>query len=155
MSKNVDELRAEALAKYDQRAVRLVDELNSFLKMLVIQREAIEKSLFEGLGYKGDKVDVKAVTASKELSLAYTRLVEAQIKLDKHLKAVADQMTPEEEAEAVRKYIYAMEPYERGRFLKTVIQTHNRRAGIVTNKIERDVAGVNLEDDNDQDENGA
>jgi hypothetical protein len=124
-----DELREKALAKFDARSVRLIDEIEAMLKLLVFQREALQNNLFSGLGYKQDSVDLKTVAASKELTLAYTRMVEAQIKLDKHLKQVADLMTPEEEREAVKKYILSLPVKEAGDLLQIIIKKHDARKG--------------------------
>jgi len=135
-AKEVDTLRLEAIARFDQRGVRLVDELNSMLKLLTFQREALQKSLFSEFGYRQEAVDLKTVQASKELTLAYTRMVEAQIKLDKALKSLADQMTPEEEKETVRKYIRAMTPFDRGRFMDDELQWH-RKTTVAGGKFER------------------
>jgi hypothetical protein len=122
-----DELREKALAKFDARSVRLVDEIEAMLKLLVFQREALQNNLFSGLGYKQDSVDLKTVAASKELTLAYTRMVEAQIKLDKHLKQVAELMTPEEEKEAVKKYVNSLDKDTAGRLIEKLIEMYNKR----------------------------
>jgi hypothetical protein len=62
------------------------------------------------------------------LALAYTRLTDAQIKLNKHLKDIADVMTPEEEKAAVRKYVQAMSQMDRGVFISDLIKWHNDRS---------------------------
>ncbi len=119
--------KEKTLAKYDDKSVRLIDELEEMLKILVWQRETLGNQVKAGFGYKQDTIDLKAVTASKELSMAYTRMVEAQIKLDKHLKAVADMMTPEEEKEAVEKYFQVLETGEAGKLLSKIVDKHNSR----------------------------
>jgi hypothetical protein len=119
--------KERVLAKYDDKSVRLIDELEEMLKILVWQRETLGNQVKAGFGYKQDTIDLKAVTASKELSMAYTRMVEAQIKLDKHLKAVADMMSPEEEKEAVEKYFQTLETGEAGKLLSKIVDKHNDR----------------------------
>lgn len=125
--KDVAELRAAVVKKFDSRAVRLVDELEAMLKLLVFQREALQNQVMDGLGYKQMAIDLKTVQASKELSLAYTRLVEAQIKLNKSLKDLADQATPEEEKETIRKWIRAQNNYDRNDFLRHEVEWHNKQ----------------------------
>jgi hypothetical protein len=127
MSMNVEELREKALAKFDARSVRLIDELEEMLKLLVFQREALKNSAFEGLGYKQKTLDINQVRASKELSFAYTRMVEAQIKLDKHLKQVAEMMTPEEERDAVKKYVASLSTADSCALLSEMVSAHNRK----------------------------
>lgn len=134
--------KEKTLAKYDDKSVRLIDELEEMLKILVFQRETLKNQLHSGYGYKQDTIDLKAVTASKELSMAYTRMVEAQIKLDKHLKAVAEMMTPEEEMEAVEKYFQALDTGVAGKLLSKIVDKHNER--IDTYGIKKEVR-----DDND------
>lgn len=126
-SKTVDELREAVIKKFDARAVRLQDELEAMLKLLVFQREALQNQVMEGLGYKQLGIDLKTVQASKELSLAYTRLVEAQIKMNKSLKELAESATPEEEKETIRKWIRAQDNYARNDFLRHEVEWHNKQ----------------------------
>lgn len=132
------------LAKYDDKSVRLIDELEEMLKILMFQRETLKRQLTSQLG-RQDVIDLKAVTASKELSMAYTRMVEAQIKLDKHLKAVADMMSVEEEKEAVAKYFQTLETGEAGKLLSKIVDKHNER--VDATGISKQIRSEN--DDND------
>lgn len=145
---NLEKLRVAAMAKNDSRGARLVDELEALLKLLRFQREALNNECFEGMGYKQMAADKSTILKSKELSLAYTRLVEAQIKLNKSLKDIAEQMTPEDERGAVRKYIQAMEPADRGKFIHELWEYHQAHRGYnpgrqmaepVENEVEKDV----------------
>lgn len=127
-SKEVDVLRREAIARNDARGARVMDELEEMLKLCRFQREALKNECADAFGYKQLAADLKTVQKTEKLALAYTRLTDAQIKLNKHLKEVAEIMTPEEELDAVRKYIQAMPQLERGLLLHRLITYHNDRA---------------------------
>ena len=110
--KSPDDLRKEAIAKYDNRGARLIDEIQETLKLLRFQREALQKECFDGMGYKQLAADINTLRKSKELSLAYSRLAEAEIKVNKAMKDMAEGMTPEEEKEAVVKFLKSLPPLE-------------------------------------------
>lgn len=123
-----EELRKDALARNDARGIRIMDELEEMLRLCRFQREALKNECTDGFGYKQLAADLKTVQKTEKLALAYTRLTDAQIKLNKHLKDIADVMTPEEEKSAVRKYIQAMSQMDRGVFISDLIKWHNDRS---------------------------
>src|SRR5882672_7349717 len=96
-SKEPEQKRAEAMAKYQAGSASLMGELEAMYKNVKWQRECVEKNQISGMGHKQETVDPKTIKAIGELSLALTRLVDAKIKLDKHLKKAGEESTPEED----------------------------------------------------------
>lgn len=126
---STDTLRDRALVKYNARGAALEEELEAMLKLLRFQREKVEQTMFSGLGYKQDTgIDKDSIVAAKELSLGYSRLTEAQIKLNKSMKELADTLTPEEQIDAVRQFLRQMEPGKLADFLDVEIKQYNKTA---------------------------
>lgn len=109
VSTEVDKTRESARAAYEKLVLRLQDELDRLIKMYAWTREAMERSMFEGMGYKQLDVDEKSVKKLKELTIGMNSLVETKIKWDKAQKQLAATMTPAEEMAAVMTYIEALD----------------------------------------------
>lgn len=115
-----------AVAKHSARSTDLKTELDSYIRLCQHARECLENSFFSGMGYKQEGLSKDDVSALSALSIAMERAISARIKYDKHTKSFAEQMTPEEEREAIEEYILAMVPTERIKFIRKVVSRHNK-----------------------------
>lgn len=124
-NKDSEKLRAEAYARYSTAGVSLVQELDNILRALAFQREVVEKEMLRGQGFKGETFDLKLVAATKELTLAYSSAVTSKIKLSKHMKDIAEEMTHDEQVVAVKEFIKVMEQLPRRTLLRELTNYHN------------------------------
>lgn len=120
--KNELQRKAEAYARYSNSAVSLVQELDNILRALAFQREKIERDMVEVNFF-----DKNMVFALKELTLSYSSAVTAKIKLDKHMKSLADNMTQDEQMSAVINFIQLLDGRERSNVLRELIKWHNEQ----------------------------
>ena len=109
----------------NERVVRLKDELNKVLDLVVHSRQALENELSGGIAQKAQFIDKVFVSKLKDLSSCYNTLTDSRIRLDKAEASLEKDMTPEDEKRAVTEYIMAMNARERGIFLKSMITKHN------------------------------
>jgi len=126
-SKSMDELRAEAYARYSKAGVSLVQELDNILRALAFQRETLETNMMAGQAFKGEFFDPKLVVALKELTLSYSSAVNAKIKLDKHMKQIAETMTYDEQVDAVVNFVQTMDADKRNKILRDLTNYHNEQ----------------------------
>jgi hypothetical protein len=111
--------------------VRIADEVQKNLNIAAWLRESLENGMGAsfGVGKNGEApkcgVDTKLVQAWRDVVKAMEALTACKIKLDKNAKTMAEQMTPDQELEAVRDYVRALEPSVRGLFLRGELEWHN------------------------------
>ena len=109
------------------RAVRLKNELNVMLELIVKMRERLENELAD-VTHKF--IDDKFITKVNKLSQSFERLTSARIQLDKAEKALEAEMTPAEEMAAVREFILTgLDNTERAKFLWKLNEAHKKLTG--------------------------
>lgn len=118
-------MKADTTKQKNERVVRLKDELNKVLDLVVHSRQALENELSGGIAQKAQFIDKVFVSKLKDLSSCYNTLTDSRIRLDKAEASLEKDMTPEDEKRAVTEYIMAMNGRERGIFLKSMITKHN------------------------------
>lgn len=83
--------------------LRLKEELDATLRVVASTREQLSK---EGeLLEKAGLVDDKFLRKLKELTASFNSLTESKIRLDKAERAMEEDLTPEEERQAVLSYL--------------------------------------------------
>jgi hypothetical protein len=106
----------------NERVVRLKEELNLILQLVVHSRESLDNELDSEFAQKKLSIDEKFLRKLKELTACYNSLTDARIRLDKSERSLEKEMTPAEERETVRAFIRSMEINERSEFLKNEVQ---------------------------------
>lgn len=109
----------------NERVIRLKEELNLILELVVHSREALKNELSTEFAQKRLSVDKTFLTKLKELTACYNSLTDARIRLDKADRSLEKDLSPAEEKEAVREFILSLGGDERGRFLRQMIVSHN------------------------------
>lgn len=117
--------RADVLAKVANSAVDLQQEWDELLKLLRFQRESLWNNMTKGFGYKQEQLDSGDARLAVQLTGCYDKAVAAKIKLDKHLKDMADGMSKEEEVASIKKYIENLDSTTRRGMLIELLQFHN------------------------------
>lgn len=108
--------------------VRIADEIQANLNLARWLRECLENAMGAAVGTANKLgVDNKTVQSWRDVVKAMEALTACKIKLDKNAKQMAEQMTPEEELEAVRSYIRSLDNEARGQFLTNEQRWHERR----------------------------
>ncbi len=111
------------------RAIRLKEELNLILELVVHSRESLNNELNSEFAQKKLSVDKPFISKLKDVSACYNSLTDARIRLDKAEKALEAEMTPAEEMAAVRAFIMALDNKERIMFLNKLFEAHKRITG--------------------------
>lgn len=106
------------------RVIRLKEELNLILELVVHSREALNNELSSEFAQKKLSIDKEFLSKLKDLSACYNTLSASRIQLDKSERSLEKEMTPAEEKGAVRDFILALSGYERGAFLRELIAGH-------------------------------
>lgn len=113
------------------RIIRLKEELNLILELVVHSREALTNELDSEFAQKKRSIDAVFLKKLKELTIMYETLTKSRISLDKAEHALEREMTPADELRAVRDFIKSLEPMERGENLRDLIKWHNEQMLIV------------------------
>jgi hypothetical protein len=95
-----------------QIVLRLKEELDAALRLVVHVRESLENELATEWAQKKLAVDKSFLSKLKELASAFNSLTDSKVRLDKAERMMEEDLTPAEELEAVRGYLLAMEPIE-------------------------------------------
>jgi uncharacterized protein YdcH (DUF465 family) len=98
--------------------VRLKDELDKTIALVVHARESLDNELDSEWAQKKLSVDKAFLAKLKELTASFNSLTESKIRLDKAEKAIEKELTPEEEREAVKYYLMAMKPSDMVQLVK-------------------------------------
>lgn len=108
------------------KAIRIADEVERTIRLVSWLRVCIETSMGSALGTREQKgVDNASLKQLKEVVTMLNHLSEAKVRLDKSAKQMAEEMTHEEELEAVRAFVRALEPTERLSFIGDEMAWHN------------------------------
>lgn len=99
-------------SKRNEIIVRLKDELDSTIKLVVHAREALSNELDGEWAQKKLGIDDKFLRKLKELTASFNSLTESKIRLDKAERAMESDLTAEEEAEAVVSYLSQLDPWD-------------------------------------------
>lgn len=109
----------------NERVIRLKEELNRILELVVHSREALENELKSETAQRKLFIDEKFIKKLKELTGCYNALTQSRIQLDKAERTLEKELTPGEERDAVVEFIQALDGIERGRLLKRLVIWHN------------------------------
>lgn len=93
----------------NQAITRLKEELDNAIKLVVHARESLDNELDSEWAQKKLSVDKAFLGKLKELTASFNSLTEAKIRLDKAEKAMEEDMSPQEEYEAVLRYLADMD----------------------------------------------
>lgn len=113
-----------SLRERNARVIRMKDELIKMLDLVTRCRESVEAEVSTGIAAEMKFVDADFLKRIKELSVIFNNMTDARIRLDKAERAIENDLTPSEEYEAVRMYVRALDPKERGQFLRTEVEWH-------------------------------
>lgn len=108
------------MASKNEVIVRLKEELDEAIKLVVHARESLSNELQSEWAQKKLAVDKTFVSKLKELTASFNSLTASKIQLDKAEKAMERDLTPEEERAAVMGYLADMEPGELRSFVAAV-----------------------------------
>lgn len=106
------------------RVLRLKEELNLILELVVHSREALGNELNSEFAQLQKSVDKSFLRKLKDLTSCYNSLSSSRIQLDKAERQMEKEMTAEEEKEAVISYLMSLEARERSKMLNEVIELH-------------------------------
>lgn len=98
--------------------VKLKDELDKTIKLVVHARESLDNELDSEWAQKKLSVDKAFLAKLKELTSSFNSLTESKIRLDKAEKAIEAELTPAEEREAVKRYLMDMVPSDMVQLVK-------------------------------------
>lgn len=122
---NIAAIPKDSVRVRNDRVIRLKEELNLILELVVHSREALTNELSTEFAQKKLTIDKPFLTKLKELTACYNSLTDARIRLDKAERSLEKDLSPAEEKEAVRDYVMSLTNLERGRFLKQMVVKHN------------------------------
>lgn len=91
---------------------RLKEELDAAIRLVVHARESLENELSSEWAQKKLAIDKTFVSKLRELTASFNSLTESKIRLDKAERAMEQDLSPEEEREAVKGYLMDMTPGE-------------------------------------------
>ena len=111
------------------RVIRLKEELNKILELVVTGRESLEHDLQPHGMLRERSVDKAWMGKLKDLTSCYNSLTTSRIQLDKSERSMEREMTPAEEKEAVYSFVMSLDGQERGFFLRKMINAHNAAQG--------------------------
>lgn len=134
LSKYESILRTPAtVGERSARAVKLKNELNTMLELVVNIRERLVNEIDDAKQMKF--IDKGFMSKLKDLAQIFDRLTSARIQLDKAERALEAEMTPYQELQAVRSFIREMKGSERAEFLRNEILWHKAQTGRDTGKL--------------------
>jgi hypothetical protein len=130
--------RKEGVGERSERAIRLKNELNLILELVVNARESLQNEFTTEISKKQYSVDKAYLTKLKELTACFNSLTDSRIRLDKAEKAMEKEMTPQEEKEAVCAFVASLHNEERYHIIQRMWREH---------KAVRDVRGARGSDE--------
>lgn len=143
--------RTPGVRERSARVIRLKEELNLILEVVVHAREALSNELKSEVAQKKLSIDAKFLGKLRALTSAYRELTDARIRLDKSERTLEKELTPAEELEAVREHVLSLENPERGKFLRDLIRRHNSLMKAKGNKVFPDFVVTDEEPDDNPD----
>lgn len=109
------------------RAIRLKDELQKMLQLVVNVRSRLETELEDAVQAKF--IDRTYVGKLKDLATMYERLTGSHIQLLKTEKTIEDAMTPAQEKQAVRDFVASLSLTEGGDLIEDLIARFRTAGG--------------------------
>jgi len=116
------------------RVIRLKEELNLILELVVHSREALTSELSTEFAQKKLSIDAKFLDKLKALTSMYETLTKARIGLDKAEHSLEKEMTPGEEKQAVYDFIMGLEARERADAIRRLVGWHREKTPSSTGK---------------------
>jgi hypothetical protein len=118
-----------AKREVNQRVVRLRDELQNMLDLSVHAQDALKAELEGAIAQKRLFIDGEWLRKFKELASTYNSLTDAHVRLSKAEKTLENELTPEEERDAVTSYVYSLKPEDRYTILREMNLFHSKNNG--------------------------
>lgn len=126
MSTTVDEDREKARAQLKERTLRWGKELDKLLALVGHLIEAAQNEAMEGLGYKAHGIPDKLVKKLRDLAYVAKEITAAKVQYEKAEDQLAKNLTPDQEAEWIRRWIMALDSEPRKNFIWNLIKAHRR-----------------------------
>jgi|JI10StandDraft_1071094.scaffolds.fasta_scaffold199377_2 maleate cis-trans isomerase len=120
-----EKARKESLARMFTSSADLQAELDRLVQILRYQIDCLSNELVQGQGYKQNELDNDIVNKVSKITTAFEKAVGSKVRLDKHLKDKAEEMSPEEEQESVIDYLKRLESPIRRKILINLLEYHN------------------------------
>lgn len=115
------------VAERSARAIRLKEELNMILELVVHSRQALENELSSEFAQKKLSVDKAFISKLKDLSGCYHSLTASRIQLDKAERQMEAEMTPAQEKQAVRDFVASLGTDESYDIIHEMWRAHKKR----------------------------
>lgn len=120
----IDKKKA-AVARNTAASSDLRVEIEKMTRLVVFARECLEKEMMQGMGYKQETLGKSASKDLQALATSLEKLTGIRIKYDQHLKKEADNLTPEEEQDALIEFFATLSVDSRRKFLRRLVDRHN------------------------------
>ena len=114
------------VAERSARAIRLKEELNLILELVVHSREALENELSSEFAQKKLSVDKAFIGKLSDLTRCYQALTASRIQLDKSERTMEAEMTPAQEKQAVRDFVASLGADERYDIIHEMWAAHRK-----------------------------
>lgn len=114
-----------AVARNTAASSDLRVEIEKMTRLVVFARECLEKEMMQGMGYKQETLGKSASKDLQALATSLEKLTGIRIKYDQHLKKEADNLTPEEEQDALIEFFATLSVDSRRKFLRRLVDRHN------------------------------
>jgi hypothetical protein len=124
--KSPEQSRAEFVAKFDDKVIRLEDQLEQFIRLIAHQLEALKTEAAEGMGYKALTADATYLRKLKDLGATFNSATDASVRLAKTEADRAKKLTREQEAKACQVFVRALSDTERSEWLAREVEWHNK-----------------------------
>lgn len=115
------------VAERSARAIRLKEELNLILELVVKMRKRLEGE--EAQAVSGVLISKEFVAKLKDLTHCYQTLTKSRIDLDKAERSMENDMTPAQEKKAVKDYVSSLGGAEKADLIKDMWAEHLRTRG--------------------------
>lgn len=116
-----------SVAGIGSKAIRVGEEFDRLLRITAWLRECLEAELAAEASLAKDKpakIGQGILDKWSSLVTQFDKLTGSKVRLDKSAKALVEEMTPDEELEAVRAYVRSLEPKKREKFLRAESEYH-------------------------------
>lgn len=117
------------LAALDTTVVDLDQELQRLLSLVQFMREALQKRVVSGMGYKQESVAKEDLQALKELATVFSTATDCQVRLDKTAEIRAKKLDKAGYLRLANKLVMSLPPSERGLWIKKLLMDHRESRG--------------------------
>lgn len=115
-----------AVARNTAASADLRTEIEKMTRLVVFARECLEKEMIgTGLAYKQEALGKSAAKDLQALATSLEKLTGIRIKYDQHLRKEADNLTPEEEQDALIEFFATLDVAARRKFMRRLVDRHN------------------------------